>query len=83
MFTIVWCMIAIAGIVLLVAAVRSKNVKVCKGVEIEIIDVSNNFFIDKADVLNIIQNFVGGSPEGRAINKFNLGAIESNLKKDR
>lgn len=82
MFTIVWCMIAIAGIVLLVAAVRSKNVKVCKGVEIEIIDVSNNFFIDKADVLNIIQNFVGGSPEGRAINKFNLGAIESNLKKD-
>ncbi len=82
LFTIVWCIIAVAGIVLLVAAVRSKDVKVCKGVQIDIIDVSNNFFIDKADVLGIIQNFVGGTPEGRTIKKFNLGAIESNLEKD-
>ena len=82
LFTIVWCGIAIASIVLLVAAVRSKDVKLCKGIEIEIIDVSNNFFIDKADVLSIIQNFVGGTPEGRTINKFNLGAIENNLEKD-
>ncbi len=75
-------MIAAAGIVLLVAAVRSKDIKVCKGVQIDIIDVSNNFFIDKADVLQIIQNFVGGTPEGRAINKFKLGAMENNLEKD-
>lgn len=77
-----WCMVAIAGIVLLVAAVRSKDVKLCKGVQIEIIDVSNNFFIDQADVMNIITNFVGGKPEGRAISQFDLGAIERNLKKD-
>ena len=82
LFTIAWCIIAGAGIVLLVAAVRSKDVKLCKGVQIEIIDVSNNFFIDQADVLTIIKNFVGGTPEGRAIKKFNLGAIETNLEKD-
>ncbi|RYF88676.1 MAG: hypothetical protein EOO03_07870, partial [Chitinophagaceae bacterium] len=81
-FTIIWCVVGIAIMVLLVAAVRSKDVKLCKGVNIEIIDVSNNFFIDKGDVLGIIKNYVGGRPEGRYINKFNLAAIEAHLEKD-
>ena len=77
-----WCSIAVCGIILLVAAVRSKNVKTCKGVKIEISGVSNNFFIDKADVLSIIKNYVGGKPEGRVISAFNLRDIEQNLEED-
>jgi len=82
LFTIVWFSIGVSGIVLLVAAVRIKNVKTCKGIEIEISGVSNNFFIDKTDVLNIIKNYAGANPEGRGINEFNLAAIENNLEKD-
>ncbi len=77
-----WFAIAGAGIVLLVAAVRSKNVKTCAGVAVEISGVSNNFFIDKKDVLGIINNFVGGNPEGRTMSAFNLKDIENNLEND-
>lgn len=79
-FTLLWCATAVAGIVLLVAAVKSKNVKTCKGVEIEISGVSNNFFIDRSDVLKVLSDFVGGDPAGRTINRFNLKDIERNLE---
>jgi cell division protein FtsQ len=82
MFTIMWCAIGVAGIVLLQAAVRSQNVKKCREVQIDISGVNNNFFIDKADVLAIIKNFVGGNPVGRTLESFSLRDIESNLEKD-
>lgn len=82
MITVLWFAIAGAGIVLLQAAVRSQNVKKCKGVEIEISGVSNNFFIDDKDVLGIIKNFVGGDPKGKTLESFSLRDIENNLEKD-
>ena len=82
LFTLLWCAVAVAGIVLLQAAVHSQNVKKCKGVEIDIRGVNNNFFIDKADVLTTIKNFTGGNPVGRSMGSFNLRAIENNLEKD-
>jgi cell division protein FtsQ len=80
--TLLWCSIAVCGIVLLVAAVRSKNVQTCKGVEIEISGVNNNFFIDKSDVLSIIKDNVGGKPQGKMISAFNLREIEQSLEQD-
>ena len=80
--TLLWTITGAAGIVLLVAAVRSNNDKLCEGVDIEISGVSNNFFIDKEDVLSIVKNFSGGQVEGKAISSFNLGAMENNLEKD-
>ncbi len=77
-----WCTIAICGVVLLVAAVRSKNEKKCKAVDVEISGVNNNFFIDESDVLTIIKNYVGGKPVGRALTSFNLRDIEQNLEQD-
>ena len=56
LLNIMWCAIAVCGVVLLVAAVKSKNEKKCKGVDVEISGVSNNFFIDESDVLSIIKN---------------------------
>ncbi len=82
MFTLLWFAITVAGIVLLQAAVRSQNGKTCKDVVIDITGVSNNFFIDKTDVLSIIKNYVGGSPVGRALQSFNLRDIENGLEKD-
>lgn len=80
--TLVWFAVAASGIVLLVAAVKSKGIKTCKDVVIEISGVSNNFFIDKTDVLAIIKNYMGVHPKGRTINTFNLAAVENNLEKD-
>ena len=82
LFTVLWCAKAAAGIVLLQAGVQSQNVKKCREVIIDISGVNNNFFIDKADVLSIIKNFVGGNPVGRTLQTFNLRDIENNLEKD-
>lgn len=80
--TLLWVFVAAAGMFLLVAAVRSNDAKKCNGIDIEILGVSNNFFIDKEDVLAIVNNFSGGQVEGKAISSFNLGAMENNLEKD-
>jgi cell division protein FtsQ len=82
LFTLLWFVVGVSGLLLLVAAVRSKNDKICKGIEIEISGVNNNFFIDKADVLAIIKKDAGGNPEGRIISAFNLREVENNLKKN-
>jgi cell division protein FtsQ len=82
LLTIVWVGLTAGSIVLLVAAVQSKNARTCKGIEIEISGVSNNFFIDKQDVLNIIKNYTGSNPVGKTINSFSLGDMENSLEKD-
>ncbi len=77
-----WLLVGSACVALLVSAVHSKEVKVCKGVEINISGVSNNFFIDKTDVYNIIKNFGGDSTQKKSLGSFDLGRIEKALEKD-
>jgi len=82
LLALLWCVIAGAGIVLLQAGMKSQAVKKCKAVEVDITGVSNNFFIDETDVKNIIKNYVGGNPEEKSLESFNLKDIENRLEKD-
>ena len=82
LLTSLWIAIGAGSIVLLVAAVHKKDIKSCKGIEINITGASNNFFIDKADVKNIISTYAGQNAIGRPIENFNLVAMETALKKD-
>lgn len=77
-----WTAITGAAIFLLVAAARTKDVKTCKDVHIEIAGVSDNFFIDKKDIQKIIENGVKGNPVGKRIADFDLRWIENEIKKD-
>ena len=79
---LLWLLVGASCITLLVAAVHSKEAKVCKGVEINISGVSNNFFIDKTDVYNIIKNFGGDSTQKKSLASIDLGRIEKALEKD-
>ena len=79
---LLWVLVGSASIVLLVSAVHNKEVKVCKGVEINISGVSTNFFIDKTDVYNIIKNFGGDSMQKKSLASIDLGRIEKALEKD-
>lgn len=79
---LLWVLVGSASIVLLVSAVHNKEIKVCKGVEINISGVSNNFFIDKTDVYNIIKNFGGDSTQKKSLASIDLGRIEKALEKD-
>jgi cell division protein FtsQ len=77
-----WTLVSIGCIWLLVSAVHSKDAKRCKGVDINIAGVSNNFFIDKSDVYAIIKNFGGDSTARKSLSVIDLGRIEHELEKD-
>jgi cell division protein FtsQ len=80
--SVIWMLIGIVCITLLISAVHNKEAKVCKGVEIEISGVNNNFFIDKNDVYAIIKNFGGDSTQQRALEDIDLKQIERELEKN-
>jgi cell division protein FtsQ len=79
---LVWTLTGISCIWLLVSAVHSKDAKRCKGVDITISGVSNNFFIDKGDVYAIIKSFGGDSTARKSLAAIDLGKIEHALEKD-
>lgn len=79
---LVWVLAAACFIALLVSGVRDKDARLCKGVQIEITGVSNNFFIDKNDVYAIIKNFGCDSTLKRSLALIDLRRIEKELEKD-
>ncbi len=82
LFTILWVLIGMATIVLSVAAVNRQDEKLCKAVAINISAVGTNYFIDKKDILDIVNESAGEKPAGRPITSFNLAQIEKTLKQD-
>lgn len=79
---LLWALLGFATVVLLGAAMSLRNNKHCKGVNINISGVQNNFFIDKKEISNILEALCGGALTGKTLGSFNLAAIENTLKKD-
>ena len=77
-----WSLLGIGGVVLLVAALNKKHETVCTGIDIEIGGVNNNFFINKQDIITLLQNSTGEMIKGRRISDFNLDTMEMEIKKD-
>jgi len=77
-----WVVIGSGTAVLLVAAMRKKEEKRCTGIEINISGVSNNFFVDKKDILNAITISEKENPVGKAIGSFNLKKMETWLERN-
>jgi cell division protein FtsQ len=82
LFVALWCMIGAGMLVLLVAAIKRRNNKTCKGYRIEINSPSNRFFIERKDVMKMITDSSTIKPEGKPISSFNLLAMEDKLKKN-
>ena len=77
-----WVALGGATVFLLVAAIKSKPAKHCKKIEINIYGVSNNFFVDKKDILNTITAIEKTNPVGKTIGSFNLKKLEAALEKN-
>jgi cell division protein FtsQ len=77
-----WIVLGGATVFLLASGIRSKDAIRCKGVEISIHGVSNNFFVDKKDILNSITASEAANPVGKATGSFNLKKLEAELQKN-
>lgn len=80
--SLMWALLGLATVVLLGAAMNLKDSKRCKGVNITISGIQNNFFIDKKEISNILETLSCGPLSGKPLVSFNLSSIESTLKKD-
>ncbi|MDQ6762960.1 MAG: cell division protein FtsQ/DivIB [Bacteroidota bacterium] len=80
---IVWVLLCSGTVMLLVAAITKKNNEHCVKTVINISGVQNNFFIDKKDVLEILQKVNGGNLENKPIRNFDLASMEIALQKDK
>jgi cell division protein FtsQ len=78
----VWFMLASGVVVLLVAAMSKKNTERIRGVEIKISGIQNNYFIDKSEVLKILEKVNGKKLEKAAANSLNLTGMENQLLKN-
>ncbi len=74
--------IGAATIVLLVAAIRVKDARVCKEIEVTIDAPGDNYFVDKKDILHVISSLSGGNPLNKPAGSFNLKQMEEALQKN-
>lgn len=77
-----WVSLGAGLLVLLVAAVRMRDKQNCKGVQIQISGVSNNFFFDKTDIREIIAGHENNRITGRPVSDFDLISLEKTLEKE-
>lgn len=82
LLTTLWIAIGTGIAVLLVAAIRKKDAQHCKGIQIVIRGVDNNYFVDRSDILNAVTLVAKGNPVGKTVSSFNLRTIEKELQKN-
>ena len=77
----IWIVLGSGTIVLLVAAMTKKKNERIAGIDIHISGVQNNYFIDKKDVLNILQKSTGGKFDNASASSLDLTVMENALSK--
>jgi cell division protein FtsQ len=77
----IWIILGSVTVLLLVAAIDRKNNDHIARVDIHISGVQNNYFIDKKDVLAILQKTNGQKLENTNADKLNLSQMENALSK--
>lgn len=82
-FITVWAIAGAGVIVLLAAAMNSRNQQTCKGYDIDINGQrEGNWFIDKNDVVNVLTNNKTISIKNKKIESFDLNKLELKLEKE-
>ena len=74
-----WVGAGVALVVLLIAAIRKRDDKICNGLEIEITDIKNNLFADKNDIRGMLTNMMPAI-KGKVLTEFNLQQMERTLE---
>ncbi len=81
-FTSLWILIGSATLVLLVAAIRSRNDETCKGISIQVNGtVGSKWLLNRNDIINLLTSNGTEQIKGRVLQTFDLRKLESQLEK--
>lgn len=82
-FTVLlWCLVGGTGLALLVAAINSKNSSVCRGLEVEINEGGKAAFLNKKDLLMMLENCGLKNWQNKKTASFNLLQMEGVLRRN-
>jgi cell division protein FtsQ len=79
LFITLWSVVAAGIMVLLVAAIKSRRSRECKGYEIKISGSANHAFVDKKEIVAILTYSGSVKLAGKSIGSFNLHEMENEL----
>jgi len=77
-----WTLVGAAGLLLLLSGKKRKSDSICSSTQVSIHGVGNHFFVDKADVIQILEKVHGKKLEGTRVESINIEKMEQELKKD-
>ena len=75
-----WMSVTIGTSVLLVAAVRSRNARLCKDVQLTIHGPADGLFLNKQEILKLLTS-IGGPLTGRPMEEMDLNRMEDSLRR--
>lgn len=78
----IWIILLSGSVVLLIAAMSKKRNEVINRVQIKISGITNNYFLGKKEVQDILQAVNGKKLSGESIHSLDLAAMESRLQKN-
>jgi cell division protein FtsQ len=82
-FTVVlWCLLGGAGLALLAAAINSKNTSGCRGLEVEINEGGKDRFLNKKDLVTMLEKTGLKEWHNKKTASFNLLQMETVLRKN-
>jgi cell division protein FtsQ len=79
---LLWSLIGTVVVVLSVQAMSKQEEKICSGYTIDIAGGGDHFFIDKNDVLAILNNNGSKVIRGRSLKSFDLRAMENKMERN-
>lgn len=77
---IIWCTLGTSCLVLLIAAMKKKDEKLCTNINVQIKEVNNLAFISKQDISNTLQQ--NGITKSKLLQQINLRKVEEILEKN-
>ena len=82
LFISLWIIIGSGTLVLLIAAIRSRNDKTCQGIGIQVNgQKKGKWLLDRNDIINQLTSDGSEKIKGRALQTFDLQRLEENLEK--
>lgn len=80
--TTLWVLAGCATIVLLAAAVKKNNNRLCYGIDVHITGASKHLFINEQDIRKILNDYSEVKPDGAPVQSIDLRKIERIIERD-